>query len=97
MQAELYEYVYDMSMFRTRAEVQNFLENTKDKVSDPMYEELDVDITPSELKWAITGLRNNKAAGPGRLIYEIFKYIDSLHPLILKLFNKIFKSGQFPI
>ena len=86
-----------MSMFRTRAEVQNFLENTRDEVTDPMYEELDVDTTPTELKRAITGLRNNKAAGPDGLIYEIFKYIDSLHPLILKLFNKIFQSGQFPI
>ena len=87
----------DLSMFQTRAEVLNFLENTRDEVGTPRYEELDVEVSEEELKKAISGLKNCKAAGPDHLIYEVFKYIDSLHPLVLKLYNMILSTGHFPI
>ena len=77
-----------MEMFQTRAEVLNVLDNTRDEVMTLRYEELDV---------PITSLRNNKATGADCLIYEIFKYVDSLHPLILQLYNRIFTIGHFPL
>ena len=84
-------------MFQTHAEIANFLENTRQEALTPRYEELDKYISMAELKKAISGLKNNKAAGPDALIYELFKYMDKLHPLLLTLYNKILATGHFPL
>ena len=58
---------------------------------------LDSQFTTNELKKVIFNLKSNKSPGIDGLIAEIFKSsYDILSPLLLRLFNVIFKSGSYP-
>lgn len=65
--------------------------------SDISSESLNSPISVSEVVNAITSLKNQKAAGPDRLIGEFYKNsADVILPFLVKLFNYIFDNGIFP-
>ena len=50
-----------------------------------------------ETKWAISKLKNNIAAGSGKILNEFIKTgQETLIPVITKLFNSILSSGLYP-
>ena len=60
-----------------------------------MFNELNVDITESEILKGIQQLNVGKSGGPDFLLNEFFKYgAQNLLPYITKLFNVILKLGQ---
>ena len=62
-----------------------------------MFNELNVDITESEILKGIQQLNVGKSGGPDFLLNEFFKYgAQNLLPYITKLFNVILELGQFP-
>ena len=64
---------------------------------DVMFDELSVPLTRDEIRKAIKQLKNNKSAGPDKLIND-FNVHDShiLLPFLDTLFNTIFSHGYFP-
>ena len=64
---------------------------------DVMFDELNLPLTRDEILKAIKQLKNNKSAGPDKLINEF--YVHGSHvllPYIDTLFNTIFSHGYFP-
>ena len=65
--------------------------------TEPVYEELDKDITCEEISKAIHKLKCNKSCSEDCILNELFiKCQDVLMPLIHNLFNKILASGIYP-
>ena len=61
------------------------------------FSELDFSITESELTKAISSLKNKKSAGLDAITNEMLKAgQEALKPCLLKLFNNILLSGQYP-
>ena len=59
--------------------------------------DLNTEITEAELKAALNGLKNKKAAGPDGLLNEFFKRSECvIVPFLLKLFNYLFDNGIYP-
>ena len=59
--------------------------------------DLDCDISVEELRSAISSQNNNKSTGEDNVIAEIFKSgNDSFSSFLLKLYNKLFNSSQYP-
>lgn len=72
---------------------QNFIfdENSND-------EELDIEITESEMHDAVFSQNNNKAPGTDGMISEIFKAAyNIIAPFLLKLYNRLFINGEYPL
>lgn len=62
-----------------------------------MFEELDFEISDSEILRACTDLKNNRSGGPDYFINEFFKYgILHIISYLNKLFNKLLNTGYFP-
>ena len=60
-------------------------------------QELDVEITISELKEAVFSQKNGKSCGLDNLCAEIFKNsFDIISPFLLILFNRLFANGEYP-
>ncbi|XP_053381867.1 uncharacterized protein LOC128549312 [Mercenaria mercenaria] len=61
-------------------------------------ETLDMDITETELHEAVYTQNNNKSPGTDNLPGEIFKSAyDIMSPFLLKLYNRLFNSSEYPI
>jgi len=55
------------------------------------------DISEEEVKAAIRHLKNKKSPGPGGIMSEILKALDTaIVPFLVKYFNKLFSSGLYP-
>ncbi|VDI02318.1 Hypothetical predicted protein [Mytilus galloprovincialis] len=80
--------------------VDNFVQahNTEcDLCTDEKFSYLDSDITSEEILSELKKLKNNKSLGEDGLSGEFYKCLSStLLPVLLKLFNKIFHTGDFP-
>ncbi|CAG2226468.1 unnamed protein product [Mytilus edulis] len=80
--------------------VDNFVQahNTEcDLCIDENFSYLDSDITSEEILSEIKKLKNNKSPGEDGLSGEFYKCLSStLLPVLLKLFNEIFHTGDFP-
>ena len=64
---------------------------------DIMFQELDAEISLSEIKKGIQLLKNGKSSGPDYLLNEFLIYGNENILLYLNnLFNKIFDLGYFP-
>ena len=62
-----------------------------------MFQELDTEISLSEIKKGIKLLKNGKSSGPDLLLNEFLKYgNDDILLYLHSLFNKIFDIGYFP-
>lgn len=62
-----------------------------------MFQELNVEISLTEIQRAVRSLKNGKSSGPDLLLNEFIKYgSDSLLKYLQCLFNKIFDTGYFP-
>lgn len=62
-----------------------------------MFEELNLPLSRDEIMKAIRQLKNNKGAGPDKLINEFFLHgAHILLPYLDILFNTIFNHGYFP-
>ena len=60
-------------------------------------DDLDQEISESEVRFAIKNLKNNKAAGLDGVSSEFLKSADEIIvPFLTKLFNKMFDTGYFP-
>ena len=60
-------------------------------------EELDSEISSSELREAIFSQKNGKKCGLDHLCAELFKHsFDIISPFLLKLFNRLFSNGKYP-
>ena len=60
-------------------------------------DELDSEITDSELKEAVFSQKNGKSCGLDNLCTELFKNsYDIISPFLLKLFNRLFTNGEYP-
>ena len=58
---------------------------------------MDSDISEEEVKAAIRHLKNKKSPGPGGIMSEILKALDTASvPFLVKYFNKLFSSGLYP-
>ena len=58
---------------------------------------LNIDITDDEVTCMVKSLKNNKACGIDGIPSEFFKHsINTLLPVITRLFNSILTSGHFP-
>ena len=71
----------------------------ENNVDENLIEDVNSDcgISEEELRAAISSQNNNKSPGEENLIAEIFKSgYDLLSPFLLKLYNKLFNSGQYP-
>ena len=63
----------------------------------PVFNELNYSISINEVSWVIKKLKNNKSSGPDSLIYEMIKHGQHiLTKPIVRLFNKVLVSGNFP-
>jgi len=75
----------------------NFIENYWSSYTNKEFNNLDFGITYAEVYKAICKLKNNKSPGLDGIRNEMLKSSkDVLIPLLVKLFNSIFLSGQFP-
>ena len=62
-----------------------------------MFQELDEQISISEIRKATLSLKNGKSRGPDFILNEFLKYgIDNMLHYLHALFNKIFDTGYFP-
>ena len=81
----------------TNDDVEDFLSNYDQHTNNPLFKELNSDITEQEISEAIHKLKNNKACGYDNVLNEYFINCgDVLMPCLLLLFNNVFKSGYFP-
>ena len=63
-------------------------------LTDP---DLDSEITQDEVRSVVFSLKNSKSPGLDNLAAEVFKTAcDLLSPYMVKIFNKIFMSGEYP-
>ena len=75
----------------------DFEKRLGDLEKDKSFTELDFKITEKEVMQAIVKLKNGKSAGLDGVKYEMLKCgQSSLTPCIVKLFNHILSSGQYP-
>ena len=78
--------------------IDNFLETYKlPKLKQEEIENLNRLITNKEIKLIIKNLPTNKSPGPDKFLgkfYQTFK--EELIPILLKLFQKIERKGNFP-
>ena len=66
-------------------------------VEECVYQELDYPITEKEVQAVIANLKSKKSAGKDNLLNEYFiTFKDVFVPLLVRLFNVIFDSGNFP-
>ncbi|XP_053383523.1 uncharacterized protein LOC123541356 [Mercenaria mercenaria] len=79
-------------------DVDMFLDNFDTETDrEPMYEELDVPITETEIRKAVKNLNRNKATGIDNLLNEYFiEGVDVLIKPLIVLFNRILNTGKFP-
>ncbi|MCG8044774.1 MAG: reverse transcriptase domain-containing protein, partial [Candidatus Thiodiazotropha endolucinida] len=62
-----------------------------------MFQELDTEISVSEIIKGVKSLKNGKSSGPDLFLNEFIKYgINNLIEYLYVLFNKIFDTGFFP-
>jgi len=55
------------------------------------------EITEDEIRLAIKHMKAGKKSGPDNLIPEFFIYgVDIILPILVKLFNRIFETGEYP-
>jgi exonuclease III len=67
------------------------------QASTARFDELDKDFDANEILNEISRLKRDKSPGADGLLNEMFiNCADILHPMLLKLFNAILKSGYFP-
>lgn len=72
-------------------------ENPEPEIPNILDENLDKEFTSTELRHAVFSQNNNKSPGTDYLPAEIFKSsYELIEPLLLKLFNTIFTSGNYP-
>ena len=66
-------------------------------MTDLIDPELDGEIRPEEIRSVIVSLKNDKSPGLDNLVAEIFKLTNELLlPYLVRLYNKIFLSGDYP-
>ncbi|MES9883146.1 MAG: reverse transcriptase family protein [Sedimenticola sp.] len=66
-------------------------------IGDPVYGELDVPFTESEILTEVRKLKQDKSPGNDELLNEVFIAGKTcLIPLLCKLFNKILTRGEYP-
>ena len=71
---------------------------TKELEKQPVYNNLDNVIKPSEIHKAISKLKNKKPVGLDSISNEMLKAAHgTLAPCFLKLFNACLSSGQYPV
>ena len=85
-----------MENFRPQPVVSEFESWSTDEVGGTLYPELDRDISDDELGKAISALKSGKAVGEDQICTEMIKYMPELRPLLLKLFNRILQTGDYP-
>ena len=72
-------------------------QNEQQDLGNNENDELDSEITDSELKEAIFSQKNGKSCGLDNLCTELFKNsYDIISPFLLKLFNRLFANGEYP-
>lgn len=76
----------------------NDIGNNEDLTDDIIfYEDLDAEITITELKDAVFSQSNNKSTGLDHICAEIYKHsLDKTSLFILKLFNRLLTQGEYP-
>ena len=58
---------------------------------------LDTEISPLEVKWAVSSMKNNKAPGWDGIPVEFFKYSATLiSPVFARLFNILYEEALYP-
>ncbi|MEW8547527.1 MAG: reverse transcriptase family protein, partial [Candidatus Thiodiazotropha sp.] len=78
-------------------EAEYFCANNDFDMNDPIYEELDSVITPSEIEACIKSLKHGKACGADNLLNEYFLEAgDILLSHLTELFNLLLDTGCFP-
>ena len=78
-------------------EPENFCENDNFNGDDAIFEELDANITESEVKACIKKLKRDKSCGSDSLLNEYFlEARDILLSHLTEIFNVILDSGHFP-
>ena len=60
------------------------------------FPELERAITSEELTKNLRKLKNNKSPGSDLWTNEMLKFITSIHPLLLKIYNKVFDARYYP-
>ena len=87
----------DSTFFQADDDILFYNERYVNGELDIMFQELDVEISQSEIRKGIQSLKCGKSSGPDLLLNEFLKYgINGLIEYIHVLFNKIFDSGIFP-
>ena len=72
-------------------------QETPQQMTDLTDPDLDSEITSDEVKSVIFSLKNAKSPGIDNLAAEVFKTAcDLLSPYMVKLFNNVFMSGEYP-
>ena len=90
---DLYSYFKDLNAQQYEDEPQT---NDNHECST-INEEINTQITETEIYIAIKNLKNNKSSGPDRILNEHIKYTaDLMMPVYIQLFNLIFDTGLIP-
>ena len=93
------------SLFNGGNDIENFIGDDinehdieLDEPSDEIEEHIfNSEITDDEIVTAIRSMKRGKAPGPDGLVPEVFIYgIDTLLPLINRLFNRLFRHDEYP-
>ena len=90
---DLYSYFKDLNVKQFEEEPQG-----NDNQEFPtINEEINTQITETEIYTAIKNLKNNKSSGPDKILNEHIKYTaDLMMPVYIQLFNLIFDAGLIP-
>ena len=84
-------------VFNCNYEDENPDSSVNDSHSISSHPTLDQAISVEEVEAAARSLKNDKAAGPDRLIGEFFKFgINEIVPFLTKFFNTLFDYGLYP-
>ena len=71
--------------------------NSSDEDNVPVYDELDVPITYDEINNVLKSAKLGKSPGIDNTLNEFFvKFKEPFVPILLKLFNAILETGEFP-
>ena len=90
---DLYSYFKDLNAQQYEDEPQT---NDNHEFST-INEEINTQITETEIYTAIKNLKNNKSSGPDKILNEHIKYTaDLMMPVYIQLFNLIFDTGLIP-